>query len=187
MAVNTFPGEEEWERMVAEEVFGRRGERHLSVVHKENAVVQKPHSLGAMYYGVNTCTTDTRRSSEILNFARRHGWKSPRLSRSMYLTWAYRYEIEHEGCERASVNAVPLTPDAPMLLAQVYKGFVYLFECRWLHTRDEPAPFIHEFSAVWCGVTERQARTARAELQKQGLMVYAGKHGRAKLWLPREA
>lgn len=131
------------------------------------------------------CTTD--KGLEVLNYAARFGRRS-KLSKSEWVTWALRLEIERGEQTPYPVNAPPLPAGVSTITAKVYHGFIQLLECRWRHLGGEgaPAPFTYDFAAAWCGVTERQAKEARRELVRIKALVHVGTAGRAKLWLPRK-
>jgi Bifunctional DNA primase/polymerase, N-terminal len=109
------------------------------------------------------------------------------LSRSAYVTWAKRLDIEAGVAVPASVARADLPADAPPGLRQLYDGFLRLFEARWLYSPGEPAPFSHRFAAVWCCCAKATVEKHFPELRRLGLARYAGRDARGtSLWLPGE-
>ena len=51
-----------------------------------------------------------------------------------------------------------------------YEGFLLLLGLRWHDRYGEPAPFSWRFCAVWCGLTEYEARTGIRWLFKEGYL-----------------
>jgi hypothetical protein len=121
---------------------------------------------------------------DVMIFAYRHGCEG-RLSKSEFVTWKLRLEIESERKRPYKVAAGRLPDDVHPIVRTSFEGFVYLLQCRWNHTPNEPAPWTHEFAARWCGITERQAKDARRQLVELTALVHVGYSDRAKLWLPQ--
>jgi hypothetical protein len=141
---------------------------------------------------VNEVTTTTGGSSvlrcgssqwQVVKFARAHG-RLTKLSRSEFVTWALRLEIERGDRQPYRLSVLPLPARSSAVARVSYDGFLYLLQCRWLHTPGLPAPWTHEFASAWCGLSFRQARGARGELAGIGALVETGVHRRTKLWLP---
>jgi hypothetical protein len=122
-------------------------------------------------------------TDDVLRFAAAYGCEG-RLTRSAFVTWKLRLDVESGQVRPCNVGADPLPDDVRPIVRTSYEGFVHLLGCRWLHTPDEPAPWTHPFAARWTGITMRQAKDARWDLVQIGALVHVGNSGRAKLWLP---
>jgi hypothetical protein len=134
------------------------------------------------------CTVDSAvstgdRGLEVLRYASTFG-RNTKLSKSEWVTWALRQEIERGEKTPYPVNAPPVPESVHPVVLHVYQGFIHLLECRWLHTPNAPAPFTYQFSACWSQVPVPQAKYARLELVRLKAMKHVGNSGRAKLWLP---
>jgi hypothetical protein len=108
-----------------------------------------------------------------------------KLPKPQFVTWLYRLAVEDGYLRPAPVDTAALPENCDAVTKSVWRGFVFLFACRWLHTPGEPAPFTREFAAPWCNVGEGQARTSIVALKRMEFMLPAGKHRRTTLWLPR--
>jgi hypothetical protein len=106
------------------------------------------------------------------------------LPKPLFVTLKLRLEVESGRRRPFSIAAGRLPDDVHPVVRTSYEGFIYLLECRWLHTPYEPAPWTHPFAARWCSITEGQAKAARSELHRLNALVQVGKVGLAKLWLP---
>jgi hypothetical protein len=108
-----------------------------------------------------------------------------------FVTWKLRLAVERGLLTPATVNTVALPEGVSETLETVWRGFVHLCSVRWAMEPGVPAPFGRVFAASWCGVTERQAKEAIAELRKMGYLrledVQTKGARRIALYLPREA
>jgi hypothetical protein len=118
-----------------------------------------------------------------VRFAFAHGCEG-RLSRSAFVTWRLRLDVESGRLRPYEIGADPPPVDVHPIARRSYDGFVYLLACRRLHTPGVPAPWAHGFAARWCGITPRQAKDARKELVQLKALLHVGDSHRAKLWLP---
>jgi hypothetical protein len=121
--------------------------------------------------------------------ARARAWSAGRprkLTTFEWLLWKLRIADERGLLSLPPVEHEPLPADAPESARAVYEGFLLLLGLRW---RDpglagEPAMFVLDFAAAWCGITESEAKDGRDWLRREGFLVVAGKYRRANLWLP---
>jgi hypothetical protein len=137
-------------------------------------------------------------SNTVLLFARSHGYALNRKLKleTEYPVWAMRLDIEEGRRQPAVVNAAPLEADVPQFVGQYWRGFVFQFAVRWSHPpyRGNSAPFVNAaratgekgFAPCWCGLSEWQAKEARPQLERLGLMKRVPSHSLPyPLWLPR--
>lgn len=170
----------------------------LVQARRTTSLVQSVPSTVPNCTKANECTKDKKLipSGEVFQYALAHGftWEGPeievegftgpRMSKSLYLTWKMKLAVERGLELPARVNTVAAPEDCTEDVTKVWQGFVHMFACRWLVTYGDPAPFVRQFAAAWCGVTERVARDSILELRDRELMVRAGISNRAFLWLP---
>jgi hypothetical protein len=151
------------------------------------STTDEPSTTDGPLLGTEPSTGDRPVSTwRVKEFAQAHGWpKGQRLSKSEFVTWKLRLEVESGHRRPHTVATGSLPPDVHPIVKRSYEGFTYLLACRWNHTPGDPAPWTHAFAARWCGITERQAKDARRELVELKVLVHVGDSGRAKLWLPR--
>jgi hypothetical protein len=153
-------------------------------VAQEPLSVVEPSALVEGYEGRST--KDKFSTWDVVKYAHALGFAG-RPSKSLFVTLKQRLEIESGRRRPFEVPAGLLPDDVHPIVKTSYDGFLYLLQCRWLHTPHVPAPWTHPFAARWCGnITERQAKDARQQLVKMGalLFVRTDEASRAKLWLP---
>jgi hypothetical protein len=120
---------------------------------------------------------------DVLRFAYAHGCEGT-LSKSGFVTWRLRLDVESGRRFPYAVGAIPLPDSVHPTVRRSFDGFVYLLACRWLHTPFAPAPWTHDFASRWCGISTRQAKDARRQLVHLSALIHVGDSQRAKLWLP---
>jgi hypothetical protein len=130
---------------------------------------------------------DISTEPRLKDYLRQHGI-TQQISRLEWSTWATRFDIERGAREPVTINTPELPADVEPAVRKYWNGFLLLLSCRWLHAEyfGNPAPFSHKFAVTWCGVTENEAKHARAELVRLGFMFEDGKARLTKLWRPNE-
>ncbi|HEY5197779.1 MAG TPA: bifunctional DNA primase/polymerase [Solirubrobacteraceae bacterium] len=78
----------------------------------------------------------------------------------------------------------PLPSSAPRVLRCVAEGFALLLVLRDVRDPGEPSPYSRAFAADWCGVREKQARVAIAELRRLDVLLIADVYRRGGVVTP---
>jgi hypothetical protein len=110
--------------------------------------------------------------------------RAQKLSPVSYALWAARLSCELRLSRPAAVSLPPLPRDTSRAMRLVYDGVRLLFGVRWLHSPGAPAPLSWRFLSSWCGVNQRTAAAALAELLRLGIIVKAGTWQHTTLFLP---
>lgn len=94
-----------------------------------------------------------------------------------HTVWILRLAVEAGVIEPAKVEAPEAPADLSPVARQVYDGFIYLLQCKWLYEPAAATAFSWRFAQGWCGgLGERQVRTAMRELLRRGLLRIVGEH-----------
>jgi hypothetical protein len=103
--------------------------------------------------------------------------KPTRLNPPEAATWGIRGLVEAGVMQPVRIDA-PKLGDAPMTVRRVYEGFLLLLACKWHVDDGAPTTFNRKFAAAWCGVTEKQARSATTVLIDHRFIEMSGAIGR---------
>lgn len=153
--------------------------------HKPSAALWRSPTTGQVkYHDLHGVDGGEWYSLADVRAAQAYGRVRP-LSKSELVTWQLRLLIETGFVQPARVTMPPLphklaTPD----VNQVYDGLRLLFQARWLHSPQQPAPFTWKFARAWAGIPEHRAGAAIQTLIKHRIIKKGGEHKRTTLFLP---
>jgi hypothetical protein len=98
--------------------------------------------------------------------------------------WKLRLLLDTGTVKAPTVALPPLPPEATERHRQLYAGVRRVFEARWLADPGEPAPLARRFLGDWCHMSPSAVQKLKGDLISWEIIVKAGRHGRATLWLP---